>query len=194
MNDISYSLQYELIPTLYYTDKTAIYTRICLDPTFTFNTTSSLCNSYSTTINYCILVNNSLCISCVSSFYLAGSICRPCYSNISNCLTCDIKNCFQCNPTYFLALQSSSYSIDQVLAGINSTVTSCLPCSVYGCIYCRSEFDSRGIFSVRCDKCLFGYKLHNHTCVSCPWGTYFSLSQRVCLNCTISNCMYCTTN
>lgn len=100
-------------------------------------------------------------------------------------------------PTHFLVLQSTTYSIFQVQSSnTSSTVTQCLPCSIYNCQYCRSEFDSKGVFNVRCDKCLFGLKLYNHTCISCPSGQYFSLSERACLDCssTIANIMYCSIN
>jgi hypothetical protein len=200
--DSKCQLEFELLPISYYYNTTAQTdrVRVCLDPTTTWNSTSSTCENFNSTINYCVTAsatNSSICSKCVQSYYFEPSTnkCTPCASKYSNCLLCDANNCLQCMPTHFLVMQSTAYTIFQVQQGQSgSAVTQCLPCSIYSCQYCRSEFDSQGTFNVRCDKCLFGFKLYNHTCLSCPQGQYFSLSERVCLNCNVSGSMYCNIN
>jgi hypothetical protein len=203
--DIKYQLQFELLPIYYYFSSSvqSDRVRVCLDPTTAWTSGTSTCDVYNTTtLKYCLTVNtnnSALCDKCVQSYYFEPTTgkCTPCSSKYTNCLLCDTNNCLQCMPTHFLVLQSTTFSIFQVLSSnTSSTVTQCLPCSIYNCQYCRSEFDSKGSFNVRCDKCLFGLKLYNHACMSCPSGQYFSLSERVCVDCskTISGIMYCNIN
>ena len=189
--DTTFTLEYELLPTSYYYNKAASLVRVCLNINSAFTTS---CTAVATGINYCSSATSGICTQCVTSFYLTSNMCKPCWSTYSNCLICDPYNCQQCVPTYFLALQSSLYSISQVMSGVNTSVSSCLPCNIYGCYYCRSEYDTRGIFNVRCDQCLFSYKLHNHTCIKCSSGTYFSPTLKVCTPCAIQNCSYCNSN
>lgn len=66
----------------------------------------------------------------------------------------------------------------------------CLPCSILGCLYCRNDFRSSNINSVRCDQCLFGYTLYNHTCYLCPNGFFLDIVSQNCSAC-MANCQFC---
>jgi len=83
---------------------------------------------------------------------------------------------------------SSFYSSTNVSKSVTSQ---CLPCSIYGCLTCRNEFKDNNINKVKCDKCLFGYRLFNYTCYSCKSGQYFNYTTKSCQNCNALNCSIC---
>lgn len=164
--------------------------QVCLNNNYYFNNITSTCLPVTSSFNYCLVSNSSSCITCLPTFYLSSTQCYPC-SVYANCLTCDGYNCLQCLPSFYLVLQGSSYNPSTFFAGIKVSISQCLPCSIYSCLSCRNQFNSNNINIVLCDKCLFGYALFNHTCYTCPSGSYFSPSTRKCAICAVSGCQYC---
>ena len=156
---------------------------------------------FNATANVCVAIASNCtngtsvpynCSKCVPTYFLDGNgTCRPC-SDFANCLFCDRHNCKQCLSSFYLVVDLGFSSASQFFSSASATSGSsqCLPCSIYGCKACRNEFNSNNINHVRCDACLFGYRLFNFTCFYCPDGTYFNFTNKACDRCT-DNCQIC---
>lgn len=174
------NLYIEVLPNSYYLNTSNLtYSAICLNKSQLFDTTTKLCTALTSLSG------------CHPQFYSNLSVCRPC-SKLTNCLSCDGYNCLLCSVGYYLVVQLNSNSIQSFFATPSALSSSkCLPCSIFGCLSCRSEFGKDGINQVRCDQCLFGYRLSNYTCFQCASGFYYSSVLKACTACSVINCQYC---
>ena len=110
----------------------------CIIGYYLTGTTCTLC---STTMEGCsICSNSSICLSCVSGYYLytSDNKCHTCTSNVTNCQLCkfnttsNVTECAECNEGYFLnASNSCNFCTD----------SGCLSCSDnITCTRCQSGF------------------------------------------------------
>ena len=187
------NLYLQLLPSNYYLNTSSSLQSSCISLSQSFF--NSTCTALTSGLSYCLTATNSTCTACLPQFYLnASNICKPC-SQYSNCFGCDQYNCKLCLPSYYLVISLNSNSVTTFFGSSSSgSTSSCLPCSIYGCLSCRTEFDSTGINNIRCDTCLFGYRIFNYTCYLCPDGKYFDSTLRTCQNCVIIGCQYCSNN
>lgn len=94
----------------------------------------------------CYMNNGStVCLSCLTGFYLAGNACSPCPKGCSSCSSS--TNCLSCNQFYTNTNQP--ISINQVI---------CQPCAP-PCLQCYNTPDT-------CLSCISGFTFTGWNCVS----------------------------
>ncbi|CAD8093460.1 unnamed protein product [Paramecium primaurelia] len=176
-----------------------------------YTSSNNSCTTCSSPCQTCQTVGNTNCQSCVTGFYLDGSICRDC-TQLSYCLECSNSTiCTKCDSTHYVSNGQCLTCQPRCDTCNNSaTCNSCLSGkylnSLNTCSTCQSPcLTCSGTDGLTCSSCENKYYLNVSTCTqcvspcltcttavscsSCVDGTY--LNGQECLSCNFA-CTKCS--
>ncbi len=161
------------------------------------------------------IINNIICSSCLSGYYLENNECKKEKEIIQNCTIGENHLCKKCNSNENLKNECEDCNEGYYLPLDAQNRTFCENCNkIKGCIKCSGTK-----ITPICSKCLNGYNLVNNNCIeelciigenekckscrkeierkkeceTCNDGYYISGNENyVCLKCSIKNCKKCS--